>query len=102
MPENRTTTIIPALPGWYVARLLRCSGEKDAEWADHFHLDPIVAWEIVREDWSRHPHHEVMPLTPMANMEHIGNDWAIKTPDEVHDGNLAIATTSPAPVAANP
>jgi hypothetical protein len=87
--ETKTSTIIPAGPGWYVAALIE--GES-CEYESQLSLNPIIAWEIQRTEGPYHPSvgrprsercidHHVLPLTTNGNMEHIGNLWAIKRPD---------------------
>jgi hypothetical protein len=80
-------TVIPALPGWYVALYIEGGEVNGKRWDDYLSLDPIVAWEIERHDhskgpdWDRCVSHYFNPLTVDGNMDGAGNLWAIKTPD---------------------
>ena len=80
---QNTQTIIPALPGWYVAAYISGLSGTDG-WPAHFSLHPIVAWEISREpphNRNASPYHEATAITLEGNMSRMGNAWAIKTPD---------------------
>lgn len=83
--------------GLYVAEFTP-AGEADngEKWDDHFSLEPIVAWEIVREERTyyrsagRHPSdrfvcHQTIPVTLNGNMENSLDAWAVKTPDGAFD-----------------
>jgi hypothetical protein len=84
-----TRTIVPALPGWHVAILIKAA--KDGTEPASLALDPIIAWEITRTEQPYHPSvsrpgetcvtHDVIPLTIDGNREHCVNRWAIKRPD---------------------
>jgi hypothetical protein len=83
--ENTTHTIIPALPGWYVALYIP---EDNSPKDDSLHLCPIVAWDIERTEggidrWARPLKTRVnaTPITLEGSMEDWVNDQAIKTPD---------------------
>jgi hypothetical protein len=88
MAEKLQATIIPAAPGWYVATLVE--GKPGAKgWPDGLSLEPIIAWDVQRED-GRHGEHDdlrrlwygAVPITPNTNnVHHFGNPWVIKAPD---------------------
>ena len=92
--------IVPATPGWFVAMYVE--GGKDYE--EYLRLEPIIAWEIQRQEKAVSDprmgrpgdyflYHEVMPLTIDGNMNYWGNPWAIKRPDGSYytaDGNFTI------------
>jgi hypothetical protein len=76
-------TIIPALPGWFVAMFF--VGASDGEDETIPNLRPIIAWNIKRSEDGTH---EVQPLTTEGNHPAY-DDWAIKHPDgrfEFHGG----------------
>jgi hypothetical protein len=92
---NRQITVIPALPGWYVALYIEAGESDGKKWEDGLALTPIIAWEI--EKYARPYHHSVKnrrgelcvsrfatPITPSEDVEHIVNLWCLKTPDETY------------------
>jgi hypothetical protein len=94
MTESRTQTIVPALPGWYVALFMEAVTLPSGESRDAcFSLEPIIAWEIERHVFPYHPvagrpagehgvSHDVNPITVNGNMlTGTANEWAIKRPD---------------------
>ena len=87
MTASKTRTVIPALPGWYVAVLI----EGDEGHGDELVFDPIVAWEVERYEEPYHQiakrppgemcvTHGVIPIT-LEGDPSGANPWAIKTPD---------------------
>ena len=82
-----TRTVIPALPGWYVA-IFQEAGEQEAEkWEDSFYLQPILAWETKRHDrQDESVFYSTWPITLQdGNMENSTQQWAVKTPDGVFE-----------------
>jgi hypothetical protein len=82
--STKTHTIIPAYPDWTV-----CTRYKDGE-QNAWHDEPIIAWEIEREDrpsnryaGARSVTRAAMPITadPMGFREDADEDWAIQRPD---------------------
>jgi hypothetical protein len=86
MTETTTRTIIPALPGWYVALYVIPVRATDPA---RFLLDPIVAWEITGREGPKDRHfassgeriHATIAITLDGNAEKMHNIWATKTPD---------------------
>jgi hypothetical protein len=84
--EIQTYTVIPALPGWYVAHFGPADSEGAVSWEDHLFFEPIIAWEIERCEAStrrgeRIVSHHAEPITLDGDMRDKGNRWAIKKPD---------------------
>jgi hypothetical protein len=78
--DDKTVThaVIPAQPGWYVSIL-------DGGDSDDLRDEPIIAWHVEMEmDNDRDRRHDwrlVTPITSDADVDHMGNEWAIKNPD---------------------
>jgi hypothetical protein len=93
MASNITLTVVPAAPGWYVAQLIEGGISGGITLDDRLALDPIVAWEIKRDETPYSPRsarhgetcvlHTVEPLTIDGNMLHLfpSSMWAVKSPD---------------------
>jgi hypothetical protein len=77
-------TIIPAAPGWFVAKFYE--GDEDLE--PFFDCHPIVAWEIEHGEVGRHRYRLAVPVLPYGLSDGFetfkcgpGVDWALKSPD---------------------
>jgi hypothetical protein len=87
--EKTASTIIPALAGWEFAVYIESSGDR----AGCITCEPIVAWDIERAEGPYHPGargrsgerwvaRQLSPITVgCTDVEHLGNQWAIKRPD---------------------
>lgn len=77
--KSKIITVIKADPGWYVAHFVHPGTEYQAG----IHLEPIIAWEIVRTEemylGSPIVSTEVLPLTLEGNQSVA--DKAVKQPD---------------------
>ena len=84
MKSEIVRTVITAQPGWYVAIFCE-GGEYDGKsWEDSFYLQPILAWEILRD--RQDASYATWPITLTGSMEkETNNQWAVKTPDGVFE-----------------
>jgi hypothetical protein len=73
--EITARAIIPASPGWYLARLLFGGSDKKCSLV----FEPVIAWSIAREEEDRA--YKVDPLTVTGNPNDYSEIWALKTPD---------------------
>jgi hypothetical protein len=71
--EITLRAIIPAEPGWYLARLLFGGSDEKCPLV----FEPVIAWVIEREDRA----YKVDPLTVTGNPNDHSEIWALKTPD---------------------
>jgi hypothetical protein len=71
----KTYTTLTAQPGWHVAILVRADG------CDEIDIEPIIAWEIERDDEEGTVIHSTIPITLEGDLSDVGNVWGIKTPD---------------------
>jgi hypothetical protein len=91
--RSREVTIVPATPDWNVAILISGSENKETgeKQPSYFALDPIIAWQIVRDERPYHPDAQCSPgetcvtgdVTPITTegLSCESNPWAIKRPD---------------------
>ena len=105
-----TLTTIPAMPGWYVAYVVEGKADKCER---HFALDPIIAWEIEREELidpqvkyelgETRVRHSVGPLTRYGSPNYFRNSFMIKTPDGRFEdpGDVTYSTEAEALAAIN-
>jgi hypothetical protein len=80
---EKTHTIIPAQPGWFVAMYIPgCKADHPRDsWDHHLRLTPIVAWDIA--EWVHQiVLRDVTPITIGVNVHTMRPPWAIKMPDE--------------------
>ena len=74
MEDHRN--LLPAAPGWYVAKI-RVGMEGPNGWPDSLALEPIVNWEIEREQGA----YTLTPITTNGKPGKTSAPWAVKWPD---------------------
>jgi hypothetical protein len=88
-----TRTIVPASPGWYLARIVTDGKKSDGSWNDYMYYEPIIAWDVERRETSSEKiYHTIYPLTINGGPdESFHTPWAIKKPDGKYERPLDFA-----------